>query len=62
MRNLQCNIANLKKEKIMIYEIENKKMKITLKDEIIELPIKLKEEINENFENMKKEHMQHLRK
>ena len=23
---------------------------------------KLKEEINENFENMKKEHMQHLRK
>lgn len=46
----------------MIYEIENKKMKITLKDEIIELPIKLKEEINENFENMKKEHMQHLRK
>lgn len=38
----------------MIYEIENKKMKITLKDEIIELPIKLKEKINENFENMKK--------
>ena len=37
-------------------------MKITLKDEIIELPIKLKEEINENFENMKKEHMQQLRK
>ena len=54
MRNLQCNIANLKMEKIMIYKIENKKMKITLKNEIMELPIKLKEEINKNFENMKK--------
>ena len=38
----------------MIYKIENKKMKITLKNEIMELPIKLKEEINKNFENMKK--------
>ena len=38
----------------MIYKIENKKMKIILKDEIIELPIKLKEKINENFKNMKK--------
>ena len=54
MQNLQCNIANLKMEKIMIYKIENKKMKITLKNEIMELPIKLKEEINKNFENMKK--------
>ena len=38
----------------MIYKIENKKMKITLKNGIMELPIKLKEEINKNFENMKK--------
>lgn len=38
----------------MIYKIENKKMKITLKNEIMELPIKLKEEINKNFESMKK--------
>ena len=38
----------------MIYKIENKKIKITLKDEIIELSIKLKEEINENFEKMQK--------
>lgn len=38
----------------MIYKIENKKMQIILKNEIIELPIKLKDEINENFENMKK--------
>ena len=38
----------------MLYKIENKKMQTILKNEIIELPIKLKEKINENFENMKK--------
>lgn len=38
----------------MIYKIENKKMKIILKDEIIELPIELKKKIDENFEKMKK--------
>ena len=38
----------------MIYKIENKKMKVVLKNEIIELPIKLKEEINKNFKNIKK--------
>ena len=43
----------------MIYKIENKKMKITLKNEIMELPIKLKEEINKNFENMKKTFVPH---
>ena len=38
----------------MIYKIENKKIQVMLKNEIIELPIKLKNKINENFENMKK--------
>ena len=37
----------------MIYKIENKKIQITLKNEIIELPIELKDEINQNFERMK---------
>lgn len=41
-------------EKIMIYKIENKKVQIILKNEFIELPIKLKENINKNFEDMKK--------
>lgn len=38
----------------MIYKIENKKVQVVLKNEVIELPIKLKNKINENFENMKK--------
>ena len=38
----------------MIYKIENKKIQVILKNEIIELPSKLKEKINKNFENMKK--------
>lgn len=38
----------------MLYKIENKKVKIILKDENIELPTKLKEQISENFEKMKK--------
>ena len=38
----------------MIYKIENKKIQVMLKNEVIELPIKLKNKINENFENMKK--------
>ena len=38
----------------MIYKIEDRKIEITLKDEIIELPKELKEKINENFENIKK--------
>lgn len=38
----------------MIYKIENKKIQVILKDEIIELPIKLKDQINQNFEKMKK--------
>ncbi len=38
----------------MLHKIENKKVKIALKDENIELPTKLKEQINENFEKMKK--------
>ena len=38
----------------MIYNIENKKIKVLSKNEIIKLPIELKEKINENFENMKK--------
>lgn len=44
----------MKMEIIMIYKIENKKIQVILKDEIIELPIKLKDQINENFEKMKK--------
>ena len=39
----------------MIYKIENKKVQVILKNENIELPIKLKDKINENFENMKKQ-------
>ena len=38
----------------MIYKIDNKKIKIILKNERIELPSKLKEKISENFEKMKK--------
>ena len=38
----------------MIYKIENKKIQVVLKNEILELPSKLKEKINKNFENMKK--------
>ena len=38
----------------MIYKIENKKIKVILKDEVIKLPAKLKKDIDENFENMKK--------
>ena len=38
----------------MLYKIKNKKVKIILKDETIELPSELKEQINENFEKMKK--------
>lgn len=38
----------------MLYKIENKKIQVILKNEIIELPSKLKEKINKNFENMKK--------
>ncbi len=38
----------------MIYNIKNKKIQIILKDEIMQLPIKLKEIINENFEKIKK--------
>lgn len=38
----------------MIYKIEHKKVQVILKNEIIELPIKLREQVNENFENMKK--------
>ena len=33
----------------MIYKIENKKIQVMLKNEVIELPIKLKNKINENF-------------
>ena len=39
----------------MIYKIENKKVQVILKNENIELPIRLKDKINENFENMKKQ-------
>ena len=39
----------------MIYKIENKKIQVMLKNEVIELPIKLKNKINENFKNMKKQ-------
>lgn len=38
----------------MIHKIENKKMQVIVKNEIIELPIKLKDKIKENFESMKK--------
>lgn len=38
----------------MIYKIENKKIKVILKDEVIKLPAKLKKDIDENFENMQK--------
>lgn len=38
----------------MIYNIENKNVKVILKDEIIELPEELKEKIRENFENILK--------
>ena len=38
----------------MIYIIENKEVEVKLKNEVMELPIKLKEEINKNFENMKR--------
>ena len=38
----------------MIYKIKNKKIQVMLKNEVIELPIKLKNKINENFENIKK--------
>ena len=36
----------------MIYNIENKEMQVILKDETIELPISLKEKINQNFKNI----------
>ena len=38
----------------MIYKIDDKIMQVTLKEETIQLPMDLKEEINKNFENMKK--------
>lgn len=38
----------------MIYEIENKDIKVILKNENTELPADLKEKIEENFENIKK--------
>ena len=38
----------------MIYKIENKKIQVMLKKEVIELPIELKNKINENFEKLKK--------
>lgn len=38
----------------MIHKIENKKMEVILKNEVIKLPNELKNKINENFENMKK--------
>lgn len=37
----------------MIYNIKNKKVQVILKDEFIELPIDLKDKINENFEEIK---------
>ncbi len=38
----------------MIYNIKNKKIQAKLKDEIIQLPIELKEKIKESFEEIKK--------
>lgn len=38
----------------MIYNIENKNVKVKLEDNVIELPIELKEKIKENFENILK--------
>lgn len=36
----------------MIYKIKNKKIQVILKEEVIELPISLKEKIRKNFENI----------
>ncbi|MCI8291328.1 MAG: NUDIX hydrolase [Clostridia bacterium] len=38
----------------MIHKIENKKVRVMLKDEMIELPEELKEKIKENFKNILK--------
>lgn len=38
----------------MIHKIQDKKIQVVFNNEIIDLPIKLKEEINENFEKNKK--------
>lgn len=38
----------------MIYNIADKEIRVILKDEIIELPIELKEKIKENFKNIKR--------
>ena len=37
----------------MIHKIQDKKIQVVFNNEIIDLPIKLKEEINENFEKIK---------
>ena len=51
--NVKHSLIYSWREKNMLYKIENKKMQTILKNETIELPIKLKEKINETFENMK---------
>ena len=38
----------------MIHKIQNRELKIIMKNEIIELPIELQNKIDKNFENMKK--------
>lgn len=38
----------------MIYKIQDKKIQVIFNNDIIELPINLKEQINKNFESIKK--------